>query len=118
MATKKDTRLTIKTKIKAYIDIYTFDGPIDDIIATLESLKDHGNAGGYTNLCIDVEPYGYDGGFDLSLVGERPETESERQKRLKNEKKIKESQAKQKAKKLENEKKQYLKLKKKFEGKS
>ena len=81
---------------------------IGELLAKLEVLK--GEYGPDAKLIKDY--YGHDGGFDLMIEYQRPETNSEYEARIK-----KEAQKKKREEaKLEKERKEYERLKKKFEG--
>lgn len=70
----------------------------------------------HENVRIDSEVYGYDGAQDFFLVGQRWETEEEVAARLKEERRIAEAARKaEKAKAEAKERKQFERLKKKFE---
>jgi hypothetical protein len=66
------------------------------------------------DLYFCFEHYGYDGGMDLTLRERRLENDAEFNARIKAETKQKERLAKTKKTKLEEERKEYERLKKKF----
>jgi len=107
-------------KFSSLNSIYDFDGDIDKVISMLENLKKEHSE--YSNLCIDicVDHDSTDNNMvEITLHGDRPETEKEKNKRLITTKRIKEKEAKESKKQKEQvktwEEKTYLRLKKKFE---
>jgi hypothetical protein len=67
---------------------------------------------------FDVQPYGHDGGVEIVLLETRLETDKEYDRRIKAEQKEEELLKAVKAKTDEKERKEYERLKKKFEKKS
>ena len=71
-----------------------------------------------SNFRICKEYYGYEGGFDLLVVCDRPETDKEYELRIKKEEKEKQDIKLKKAIKKEKELKELERLKKKYENES
>jgi hypothetical protein len=67
-------------------------------------------------IYFSVEPYGYDGGLDLSLYERRLETDAEYTTRTSTEKKARDKKKIAEAKKEASEYAEYLRLQKKFES--
>jgi hypothetical protein len=67
------------------------------------------------DVYFNVERYGYDGGLDLKLYERRLENDREFERRIRLEKLAKDAAEKETAKTIERERKEYLRLKKKFE---
>ena len=102
------------------IDDAEFEGSIDTIIDTLQSLKEDFKDKNYNYLWLDKETsYGYYNDMDVSytLYGSRKETDKEYDARMAKNKKALNVVKINKQKKLEKERKEYERLKKKFEGK-
>lgn len=72
---------------------------------------------GLINAIVDID-FGYDGPDDLYVVGWRPMTDKELAAAEKKRQKAKERRAKAAQTKIENEKKELARLKKKYEGES
>ena len=106
--------MKIKAEILGSIDL---EGKVEEVIEHIQDYKKRYEESGWTDIEIEYDYYGYDGGKDITLVGMRDETLAEEKKRLEKERKIKEREAEAKAKKLKKERKEYVRLKKKFEGK-
>lgn len=105
-------------RIKAEIeDNLNLEGSIDEVIQRLQDLKQRYEERDWTELEIEYDYYGYDGGMDIVLKGMREETRKEEKERLEKERRQKEREQTIKAKKLEDERKEYERLKKKFGGK-
>jgi len=104
--------------VEVKIDTLSFTELLDDksveqVIQEVRAIEEQ-----YTgrSMFFRVEPYGYDGGLELKLWERRLETDWEYEKRLSDERQIKE---RSKAKKLAAEAKdraEYERLKKKFKG--
>lgn len=97
------------------------DNSIESLRHVCENAIAAENSGEWCGLHIDKEwSFGYDN-YDtecqIVIRGERWETDKEYDKRLKQQERSKVQNEKDKIAKLENERKQYERLKKKFEGK-
>lgn len=99
-------------------DISDFYGYIDDVVSKLTQLKKEAETEGFSNLMIVVEASYYENSSEWSLRGDRLETDKEYEKRLAIEKKITEDKKKEKLRRDENDRKEYERLKKKFEVKN
>lgn len=113
----KDKPLIITKELET-ISVYDFDLSLSEIIENLENWKERYSE--YPTLYINVERNRYyNDDFDIHLVGEREETEEEKQERLrirKEEKKKRlEDIAERKQKKEQKEREQLAKLKAKYE---
>ena len=95
-------------------DVSDLCGRIDDIIKTLEDLKDTTKKLGYYNIEISYEWFRHE--YEMILKGTRQETDKERDKRLQDYRKNREKQILLRQKKKDKEHAQYLKLKEKFEN--
>ena len=94
------------------------DNSIESLRYLCENAIAAENSGEWHGLHIDKEwSFGYDEYRDCEIVirGQRWETDKEYDKRLKQQKRLKERSEKDKIEKLENERKEYQRLKKKFE---
>lgn len=97
--------------------IYDFDGRMEDVIKALSDLKAQAEAEGYTNLTMSV-PYGYSGDdVDWTIHGDRLETDREYEQRLSIERRVKEQKRKDKKEREAHDRREYERLRKKFEGK-
>lgn len=98
----------MKQNRKIRIDVHVeFDSTVDAIIQKLQEWKQK-YGGEYDSLYIEEEP-AYDGGYNHHLVGHRLETDEEEKNRLILEERYKND-------KLAYEKKEYERLKAKFEN--
>lgn len=86
---------------------------LEDLLQKLLKIKELQDKGEAKNVYLQV--YGEDSYPTLQMVGERPETDKEQYQRLKKEKAERERLKKRKQELEENERKQYERLKKKFE---
>lgn len=107
-----------KQLVKKYLydlDIYnTFDGlTIEEVVNNLLTIKKE-----YPNskLFVDVSYFGYNDEKEIKLFEERMETDGEYEIRLACEQKEKEAEKKAAVKKEEQDRLEYERLKKKFEG--
>ena len=73
---------------------------------------------GSCNFRICKEYYGYEGGFDLLILYDRPETDKEYELRIKKEEKEKQDRKRKEVIKKEKELKELERLKKKYENES
>lgn len=105
------TKKLVKIRLEDIKDI--FEGNIDEIVERLIKVKNSYESQGFTNLQAIVE-HSYDY-YDIDLYGERLETDAEYQKRLKIEARERDAKAYAKRKKEEKERREYERLKKKFE---
>jgi len=109
---RKMKRISVKDRLKD-VSVYDFDCPLKDLIAWAQSeIDDHGD---YSELFLSVEPYGYDGGVEFALYGERLESDSEYEKRCEAVRKDREKEKAKREAKKEAEYEEYLRLKEKFE---
>jgi hypothetical protein len=96
--------------------LYDLDGlTMDQVIAWAEKIRDEWSSKGYSDIRIALEGYGYDGGVELHIKGDREETDTEYEKRIENIRKEREKQKAIKEAKRTAEYEEYLKLKAKFE---
>lgn len=98
----KKRMISVKLKDRIYPD-----GDLNVFIEELISIRNKYSAQSFSNLRLDID-HDYDYGSIIELWGDRLETDAQYQKRMKEEKNKKNKQ-------LENERKQYEELKKKFE---
>lgn len=93
------------------------DGGMDEVIQRLVSLKAEAEAHGFTNLRIEVG-YGYSGDdVDWTIMGDRLETDQEYDARLRAEDRLRLMRQKDKLSKEQKERKEYERLRRKFEKK-
>ena len=111
----KNTKRFDRIENRLGMGIHCFNGPLDEVIKILQSLKIKAEEMGYEKLSISVDG-DYDSSYDLriSVIGEREETDKERDTRLKKIIAQKKHRKEIKAKKEEKEIKEYNRLKKKF----
>ena len=107
--TKKKTnsadRLMIKERVARNLE---FDGKVDDVINMLQNyIATYGS-----DIEIEAEYYGYDGGVEYNLNSYRIETDEEYNKRQQQLTKQRERQAEQKKKQIEKKKLELSKLEK------
>lgn len=107
------------------IFLYELEGPIDDLIETLNDIKESAEALGYKDIKFEpAQEMECKGNiFDvINVIGTRTETNKEVKNRKEKERKMEERRKKEnafyKAKEEEREFKEYLRLKKKFGGKT
>jgi hypothetical protein len=93
----------IQVKETTSIDIYSFEGKLEDIISRLQSELDNGWEG------IDID-YDYEDGNSYRLYKHRPETNKEYEKRMK----LLEIQKTEKLQAKERRRKEFEKLKLEF----
>lgn len=104
----------------AEISEWEIEGSLDSAISTLQNLKEDFGSKGYDSLWLDKEvEYGYYNEMSTSyiLYGTRKETDAEYDKRMEKNRKTRQKRKEDAARKLEEEKKEYERLKEKFEGK-
>ena len=111
MSQRKEVTVTIDESVSFY-DILDCNSP-DEVIQQMEHYKELYKG---RKINFSIKSYGYDGGSDLVLTETRLETDQEYNKRLKAEQKDKERLRAATAKTDERDRKEYLRLKKKFEG--
>lgn len=98
--------------------LYELEGPIDDGIEDLKSIKGSAEALGYKDVEFELpQEMEYEENA-LHVFGTRIETNEEVENRKKEKRKQKEKRKKEKTKKEERELKEYLRLKEKFGGKT
>jgi tRNA/tmRNA/rRNA uracil-C5-methylase (TrmA/RlmC/RlmD family) len=85
------------------------DEELADIIDTLKELVERYSPT-YHRLYLEKEYCGYDGGYEVNLMGTRKETDTERNKRLAKERKKQEKKQKQKENRIERVKKEAVEL--------
>lgn len=90
------------------VDLEEEMGPIGDFIKSLKAIKAKLESEGWTNLSLNV--YHFWDSCEVQLLGDRPETDEEYNKR----KKAEQAKAKRREKKLEKERATYERLKEKF----
>lgn len=111
----------IITRFGVMRDLSDLEGGIEDTIKMLLDLKTVAESQGFTNisLYLDVDNYSYSGGrvFDSwYIMGNRLETDEEYDKRMKREERIKQDNKNAAQVKLNKERREYERLKKKFEN--
>lgn len=109
MAKRKE--ITAKLGTESFYDILDQKTP-EEVIERMRELRAE-----YTGrkVSFNVAPYGYDGGIELELWEHRLENDREFEKRMAEEKKVKDARKKQKADKEARELAEFMRLKKKFE---
>lgn len=105
MAKKKE----FKHKIES-LDIYLFADDIDAVIQKLDQIKNDAKAQGFTRVAIEEESDLYGEVSNWKVVGWRPETDKEQEKRLAREKKARERKKQKDAEKKQKELEQLKKL--------
>jgi hypothetical protein len=113
MKQRKEVTVTIESCVSLY-DILDCKTP-DEVIQKMEEFKE---AYQDRKIGFGVEHYGYDGGLEIVLQETRLETDKEYDRRIKAEQKEEERLKAAMAKTDEKERKEYERLKKKFEKKS
>ena len=106
-------RKTVKENLKS-IELYEIiehGYTPDDVIAQMRRLKSIYPG---RDIYFELEFYGHDGGTSITLWERRAETDKEYAARLKKEEKDALAKEKLKAKQEEQERKEYLRLKKKY----
>lgn len=88
-------------------------GPIDEVIRTLQALREEYEKKGYQNIALSVD-LGYEGG-DVSIRGDRPENDKEYERRVKQREAAHKREKERKIKRKEKELKELARLKKKYE---
>jgi len=108
-------RLILDCEAKEYVDFDEFDMKTpEEIIERMKALR---TEIGSRDIYFYFEPYGYDGGKNITLRERREETDKEYDKRLAAEKKDRESKKATKAAKEARELAEFMRLKKKFADK-
>ena len=111
-------------KVKQMIEEKSFDISDDIDGLPFERMEDFlngiilGAPDGSCNFRICKEYYGYEGGFDLLILYDRPETDEEYELRINKEEKEKQDRKLKEAIKKEKELKELERLKKKYENES
>jgi hypothetical protein len=113
MKERKEVTVTIESCVSLY-DILDYNTP-DEVIQKMEEYK---RAYQDRKIKFDVQTYGHDGGVEIVLKETRLETDKEYDRRIKAEQKEEERLKAAMAKTDEKERKEYERLKKKFEKKS
>lgn len=113
-----------KKKIRTYevtsltIRAEDLGGRIDETINLLKNHKEDLVTKGYSEIELQAEYYGHDGGIgEWSIWGTRLETDNEFEIRIKNEERAQERQKVLKSKQEQKDLKEYKRLKKKFDKK-
>lgn len=110
MNQRKQVTETLNDYVSLY-DILDCNTP-DEVIQVMEVYKQEYQG---RKISFSVQSYGYDGGTDVVILETRLETDQECAKRIKAEQKEEERVKAAKAKSVEKERKEYERLKKKFE---
>ena len=113
MSKAKRKEITEKLGTESFYDILDQKTP-QEVIAEMQAF-DLRYAG--RKVSFNVAPYGYDGGLELEVYEHRLETDTEFEKRCKEEAKEFAKEKKRKESKLDKEFAEYERLKQKFEGK-
>jgi hypothetical protein len=108
---KPRKEISVRISEVSIYDILDCSSP-DDLILYAQDLK---KSYGDRKIRFVVEPYGYDGGLTVELWETRLENDHEYQARVKAEERAAQARKKQDDKQEERERKEYLRLKKKFE---
>ena len=108
MAKKK----LIKADINYQLDLYDFEGQIDDVVKNLQDKKAMFEAEGWSNINIYIEYWHPD--VEVKICGYREETDEEYKKRLNDARKKREENKKQKKEQEEAERKKLRELAKKY----
>lgn len=96
--------MNLKTITQRLTNINAYCSDVDSFISDLQRQKNYYISQGFSKLDIRIEQEDYGDSWYLYLYGERPETESEKNKREKEELRYKECR-----------RKHYLELKKEFD---
>jgi len=109
----------VREYISSKLDIHreTLQGNLDDVISRLQSAKLKAEEMGYESvkMLIEVEWTPNSNFSVVTLIGQRPETSKEKSRRLKKESNVREQNKKVKSLKDAKERKEYERLKKKFD---
>lgn len=95
------------------ISLYDLESSVQDCIEYLQKIIN--TYSNHHNLRIDVN-FGYEGAYDYTLYGDRQETDTERDKRLKLRAEVRAQKKKQREKKEQQEQLEYQRLHKKYGG--
>lgn len=114
MAKTKRKEITVKLGTESFYDILDQKTPMQ-VIAEMQEF-DLRYAG--RKVSFNVAPYGYDGGLELEVYEHRLENDKEFAKRRAAETKDREKEKLRKLTNAEKEFKEYLRLQKKFQGKT
>lgn len=114
MSKAKRKEITEKLGTESFFDILDQKTP-QEVIAEMQAF-DLRYAG--RKVSFNVAPYGYDGGIELEVYEHRLENDKEFEKRLAEEKKLREIKKRNVADKQAKEFAEYQRLQKKFQGKS
>lgn len=112
MTTKTEKHMVKERIREVYLDIWDFDGDLDEVIERLKEIQDK-YAGSYAKLELDTDST-YEGLINVDLYGHRPENEKEKKRRLEKEAKAKAEKARQLKLAEQQEWEEYERLKKKF----
>ena len=104
----------VSERIK-YIDPEDLTGFIEEVVDLLKSFSDYEKSG-YSNLHIETEHWGYDGGVSFKLVGHIEETAADKKKRINRDRKALKTKLNKEQKTRERELKQLKRLKEKYES--
>lgn len=94
---------------------YELNGKLEDIIKNLTTIMLNADAGGYSNIQINWGTGYCSDDIEWSITGDRLETDKEYEARLKLENRLDEQRKKDRLLKEQYERKEYERLKKKFE---
>lgn len=118
MVLKYDWDRQTRTQIVKSVDTCFFEGPVLDVIRRIEEARGEAVEAGYKDIQLKVDWY-YDD-LTITIEGQRLETDDEFNARIEYQKKQvakAEKRIQDKKKKVDQEYKTYMKLKKKYEGK-
>ena len=96
---------------------YDLDGKMEDVIKKLNTYLLEAEAAGYSNIKMDWSSGYSSDDVSWSVVGDREETDKEYESRIQLEERWAKQRKKDKVSKEERERKEYERLKKKFEKK-
>lgn len=109
---RKMKRISVKEKL-CDVSEYDFEGSLYKLIEWAQAQID--DYEGYSDVLLEVSPYGYDGEVEFELYGERLESDVEYEKRCESVRKAREKEKAKREEKKEKEYQEYLRLKEKFE---
>ena len=113
MPNKKEIEVKIDG---SYLDRYSFEGNINKLINKLVEIRQDATNQGYEDIRIVLEHHSWSDDDDYGIYGTRLETDLEFNKRIRTEKKKRESNLKRKLTLKEKRRKKYVQLKKEFDG--
>lgn len=96
---------------------YYFEDDMNNVIQKLTNLYAEAKSAGFTNIRLSWRDGYSSDDIEWCIRGDRFETDVEYEKRLKIEKRVAEQRKKDKLSREQNERKEYERLKKKFENK-